>query len=59
MFGATCHKSHATIEVLPHMFDGRLIRRNGDVTFDTHCMYVYMIGLNNVDGTHILSELNI
>ena len=29
--GATCHTSHATIDLLRETFDGRLISRNGDV----------------------------
>ena len=28
--GATCHTSHATIDLLRETFDGRLISRNGD-----------------------------
>ena len=31
--GATCHTSHATIDLLRKTFDGRLISRNGDVNW--------------------------
>lgn len=31
--GATCHTSHATIDLLRQTFDGRLISRNGDVNW--------------------------
>ena len=31
--GATCHTSHATIDLLRETFDGRLISRNGDVNW--------------------------
>lgn len=31
--GATCHTSHATIDLLRQTFDDRLISRNGDVNW--------------------------
>ena len=30
---ATCHTSHATINLLRQTFDGRLISRNGDINW--------------------------
>ena len=33
--GATCHTSHATIDLLHQTFDGRLFHRNGDLNWST------------------------